>query len=227
MVVFYRILRPLLHNYWIREESECESKGSYRHSLNWILILNKSFYKARRMETYVSDIFNVAFQIPVLQQWLFHFQTRLYTACPSLGIYTDTHMRNNSRGASRRDPWNLWCFMIVLKYTISPHFCLSLAHRGLLYGIESQIRHVPGCLTRRCAFHCLPREPFSRYSFLLDIPIYGKGDPRAQYSLCLWKDSKSAAVLTSQWSKHLHNCKLGVLLSSSRQSMTVFQGTGS
>lgn len=104
--------------------------------------------------------------------------------------------------------------MIVLKYTISPHFCLSLVHRGLFYGIESQIRHVSRRLTRRRAFHCLPRVQFSRYSFPLDIPIYGKGDPRAPYSLCLWKDSNSVAFLTSQWSKHLHKRKLGVLLSS-------------
>lgn len=149
--------------------------------------------------------YNAVFQIPALQKRLFHFQTRLYIACPSLGIYTDTPARNNCRGASRRDPWNLWCFMIVLKYTISPHFCLSLVHRGLFYGIESQIRHVPGCLMRRCAFHSLPGVPFSRYSFLLDIPIYGKGDLRAPYSLCLWKDSNSVAFLTRQRSKYLHN----------------------
>lgn len=156
------------------------------------------------------------------------FIFKLAYISPALPLaYIQTHMCNNSRGASRRDPWNLWCFMIVLKYTISPHFCLSLVHRGLFYRIESQIRHVPGCLTRRCAFHCLPGVPFSRYSFLLDIPIYGKGDPRAPYSLCLWKDSNSVAFFTSQWSKYLHNRKLGVLLSSGWQTMTVFQGTGS
>lgn len=168
--------------------------------------------------------------------WRFKFQFcssdcfifKLSYISPALPLaYIQTHMRNNSRGASRRDPWNLWCFMIVLKYAISPHFCLSLVHRGLFYGIESQIRHVPGCLTRRCALHCLPGVPFSRYSFLLDIPIYRKGDPRAPYSLCLWKDSNSVAFLTSQWSKYLHNRKLGVLLSSGWQTMTVFQGTGS
>lgn len=122
-----------------------------------------------------------------------------------------THTCNNSLRAVRRDPWNLWCFMIVLKYSVSPHFCLSLVHRGRFYEIESQIHHVPGCLMRRCAFHCLPGVPFSRYSFLLEIPVNSKEDPKASYSPCLWNDRNSVAFLTSQWSKHLHNHKRNCL----------------
>ncbi len=104
-------------------------------------IEHASFFKARGLETYVSDILLMRcfkFQFCSSDGFIFNLVYVSSGLLQAFPLRIPTHTCNNSRRSCAKRPMKPLVFYDCFKILCFPHFCLSLVHRGRFYEIESR-----------------------------------------------------------------------------------------